>query len=160
MAANDMAALADVKAFLSITDPNSDTILGSLITGVSSLIQDLTDDPFLSASYDWITSGWGGRAMPLPLGPVSAVASVSGYEFCRGVQNVEVVYTAGYANQEALPMDLQMAVWKLVGWFFKDKSRLGKTSESLGGKATAGYAHGFPPDVQMVIDHYQRRARG
>ena len=127
--------------------------------------------------------------MPLPLGPVSAVASVtvdnrliparprpgapgwvldpdgqqillSGYEFCRGVQNVEVVYTAGYANQEALPMDLQMAVWKLVGWFFKDKSRLGKTSESLGGKATAGYAHGFPPDVQMVIDHYQRRARG
>lgn len=85
---------------------------------------------------------------------------LSGCRFTRGDNNCEINYTAGYANQAAVPLDLQYAVWKLVGLAFKGRTRLGKGSESLGGRMTAAYLESWPDDVKLILNLYKRRARG
>lgn len=193
-AANDMALLADVKTYLSISDSNSDALLQALITAVSTMVQTFCDDNFLSQTYDWVTSGWDSHILPLPYGPVTAInflnidamsipaltsapnsfasfgyfynpdgqsIRLSGCRFTRGVGNVEVNYTAGYANQAALPMDLQFAVWKLVGLKFREIGHIDKTSESAHGATTVSYLRAWAPDdVLLLLAHYQRRAAG
>ena len=190
MATNDMAALADIKSYLNIADDLSDGLLALLITAMSTLVQNFCDDPFLQASYDWITNGWGSQAMPIPYGPVQTITSVtvdghqvpqrprpgacgwiydpdgqqvllSGFQFCPGVGNVEIYYTAGYADQAALPMDLQFAIWKLVGLKFKEPGHLDKTSETNRGATTVAYLRAWAPeDVVQLLARYQRRAAG
>ena len=190
-AANDMALLADVKTYLSVADSNSDTLLQMLITAISTMVQTFCDDNFLQQTYDYLTSGWGSTILPLPYGPVTAInfinvdgvaipvlSSPGGYgyalnaecqsvrlsgdaRFTRGVANVEVNYTAGYANQAALPMDLQFAVWKLVGLKWNEIKHLDKTSESAHGSTTVSYLRAWAPDdVINLLAHYQRRAAG
>lgn len=193
-APNDMAALADVKTYLSISDTSSDALLGNLITAISMMVQSFCDDAFLQQTYDWILSGWDSHILPLPYGPVQAINSLtidgisipaisvspnafapygyvlnpegqslrlSGCRFSRGVGNIEVNYTAGYASQAALPMDLQFAVWKLVGLKFKEIGHIDKTSENAKGVTTVAYLRAWAPDdVILLLSHYTRRAAG
>ena len=192
-APNDMANLADVKTFLNETTSNNDAVLSSLITVVSTLIQDFTDNPILAATYDWVFSGWGSKTAVPPYGPATinfinidgtSIPLVSpttnpyprygytfdpmrqevrlaGCHFTRGEANCEINYTAGYANIAAIPMDLQYAVWALVGWLFRNRNRQGKSSESVGGRMTAAYLATWAPlDVTLIIEHYTRRNVG
>lgn len=188
MAANDLAALADVKSYLSITDNLSDALLAALITSMSQMIQTFCEDPFLQQTYDWVCSGWGSESMPIPYGPVQAITSVYidgvavpaqpapgrmgyvydpddqalklvGYRFTRGAMNVEINYTGGYASQAALPMDLQFAVWRLVALQFRQKDHIDVTSENAKGVTTVSYLRAWAPDdVVRLLDHYTRRA--
>jgi uncharacterized phiE125 gp8 family phage protein len=185
-----MALLQDVKTYLSIADTNSDALLQALITSVSTMVQTFCDDNFLQQTYNWTISGWGSDILPLPYGPVSAVNSLiidgapvpllptaggygyvidpdgqcirlSGARFTRGVGNVVANYTAGYANQAALPMDLQFCVWKLVGLKLREIGHLDKTSENAKGVTTVSYLRAWAPDdVILLLAHYQRRAAG
>ena len=193
MAANDMAALSDVKAYLNETTTNSDVVLASLITAASTLIQDFTDNPILSATYDWFFSGWGSKTVVVPYGPATINSvnidgisiplvtpgtnpyplygytfdpmrqeiRLAGCLFTRGEQNCEVNYTAGYSGISAIPMDLQYAVWALVGWLFRNRNRQGKSSESVGGRMTAAYLATWAPlDVTLILERYTRRNVG
>jgi hypothetical protein len=74
---NDMASLPDVKTFLNETTSNSDVVLAALITSVSQLIQDFTDCPFISATYDWFFSGYGSKTAIPPYGPVQQINYVN-----------------------------------------------------------------------------------
>lgn len=187
--AGDLTTLDDVKNYMSETSSNADAALALLITAESGFVKRYCDDPFLQNSYDFIESGWGGRMMPLPYGPVSSVTSVmvnnqniparslpsrdgfsfnskdqcvrlSGYTFCHGQNNVEIFYTAGYATIDDLPGDLRFAVTKLVVHRFRERTRTGKGNESIGGKQTASYNDSMPSDVQVTLDRYRRRSIG
>ena len=193
MAANDMANLADVKTFLNEQTTNSDAVLSALITAVSTMIQDFTDNPILSTTYDWVFSGWHSKTAVVPYGPavinfvnidgisiplVSPLTNpyprygytfdpmrqevrLAGCHFTKGEANCEINYTAGFANIAAIPMDLQYAVWALVGFIFRNRNRQGKSSESIGGKMTAAYLSTWcPADVLLIVEHYTRRNVG
>ena len=186
MAANDLTTLALVKAYLPESTTNVDALLASLITAVSQMVETYCDDPFMSASYSYTTSGWNSCIMSLPYGPITAVSSVtignqaipaktgsgngftwsadkqsvqlSGFRFWRGNENVTIVYTAGFADVAAVPMDLQLAVWKLVALRLKERNRIGKTSESIGGKQTVSVSSdAMPADVRETLERYRRR---
>lgn len=73
--------------------------------------------------------------------------------FERGVQNVTVTYTAGYA---VIPADLVQACVELVVWKRAKASRLDKTSETLGTQQTQAYAKdAVPPSVIAALNSYR-----
>ena len=72
----------------------------------------------------------------------------------RGLVNVAVTYTAGYATP---PADAAEAVMELVGLRYRGRDRLGKTSEGIGGMATTSYAQrDVSPFIASVIARYTR----
>lgn len=84
-----------------------------------------------------------------------APARVSGYpvRFERGVQNVVLQYTAGYAT---IPADLVQACVELVGWKRAKRERLDKTSETLGNQQTQAFKlDGMPPSVINALENYR-----
>jgi hypothetical protein len=132
----DLTNVADACAYLTsvgvAVPANSDT-LQLLITAVSQQIQSWTARKFISQSYSTVLSGRGGCRLYLRNTPISAVASLSvnglaisaaaswgqfgyifdettvslaGYEFCRGVGNISISYTAGY---DPIPADVVLA---------------------------------------------------
>ena len=48
---SQLCALQDVKTYLGKTDTNSDTVLTSLVTNVSAMIETYCNRTFASASY-------------------------------------------------------------------------------------------------------------
>ena len=77
-----------------------------------------------------------------------------GHWFNRGLVNVSVSYTAGYA---APPADVAEAVMELVGLRYRGRDRLGKVTESIGGMATTSYTQrDVSPFVASVVARYTR----
>ena len=73
--------------------------------------------------------------------------------FARGVQNVALAYTAGYAT---IPADLNQACVELVAWKRAKSTRIDKTSETLGNQQTQAYKlDGMPPSVIAAINSYR-----
>lgn len=112
--------------------------LDAIVTGVSAEMQSYASRNFVSQDYSVTLNGLGGVRLVLPNTPVTAVKSLTignvtipaaadpvswgyiadewgvwlrGYDFCRGIQNVALTYTAGYA---VIPMDLQEAALEAV----------------------------------------------
>lgn len=166
---SDLCALADVKAFLGITTTANDAVLSALITNVSAAIESYCNRTFASTSYTETRNGQGGCRLFLANGPVTAVASVSvdgvaippapdalssgylvdantvylrGYCFTRGVQNVMVTYTAGFA---AVPGDVAQACIESVAAHFAKRDRIDKASETLGTQQTISYSQADMP---------------
>jgi hypothetical protein len=88
-------------------------------------------------------------------------ASQNGYQivgaFSRGIQNVEVVYTAGYT---AIPADIVDKVTQLVAVNYQRRNWVDQESQNLSGTgATAFHKWIWPPEVEECLDRYQRRAR-
>lgn len=76
-----------------------------------------------------------------------------GWSFARGVQNVTLQYTAGYAT---IPADLVQACVELVGWKRAKRQRIDKTSETLGNQQTQAFKlDGMPPSVIAAINTYR-----
>lgn len=79
--------------------------------------------------------------------------SGGGYSFCRGVQNVVIAYTAGYAP---VPLELREATTRICVLALKrDRAKIGVQSESLAGQQVT-YTTDLPKDVQRVLDRYSR----
>lgn len=73
--------------------------------------------------------------------------------FERGVQNVVLQYTAGYAT---IPADLNQACVELVGWKRAKQERIDKTSETLGQQQTQAFKlDAMPPSVVATINTYR-----
>lgn len=164
-----LCALADVKAYLGITSSATDGVLTTLIGNVSAAIESYCNRTFASASYTETRNGQGGWRLFLANGPVTAVASVSvdgvsipaapdalssgyvvdqntvylrGYCFNRGVQNVTVTYTAGFAS---VPGDVAQACIECVASHFAKRDRIDKASETLGTQQTISYSQADMP---------------
>lgn len=113
-------------------------------------------------------------AMPQPLGqtiidfpaPAGYVFSptaltIRGYPVRRAKSNVLLQYTAGFA---AVPFEIAQATIELVGRKYRERTRIGERSKSMGGGETTAYEttsfsrHDFASDIQMLLQQYRRVA--
>ena len=184
MAFGDLTTLAEVKAWLQtghnafpVTD---DGLLTRLITAASQYIQSWLSRPIALAGYFEVRDGTGGEALQFACFPVVEVQSltigdqaipraastraagyafspmqlfVRGYRFIRGVQNVAFSYTAGYPS---IPPDIAQACIELVALRYRERTRIGEVSKSLGGAETVTYAQKDLSDaIKTLLQQYR-----
>ncbi len=173
---NVRAWLATDGMALPATD---DALLTRLITAVSRFMEAVIGQAIAPAAYTWKGGGTGSARLLLPNTPVTAVSSLSidgkagaaspgygqaGYSFDRlglylgagavfprGVQNVSVAYTAGFAS---VPADLEQACISTVALRYKERDRVGYASKSIGGETVAFTIRDFPPDALTSLRNY------
>lgn len=79
-----------------------------------------------------------------------------GFRFCRGVQNIQLSYTAGYAG---VPLDLKQAAVEAFALAYRQRVRIGEKSNSMGGQMTISYdMSDVPPRSLSVFNQYRRLA--
>lgn len=77
--------------------------------------------------------------------------------FLEGIANIELVYTAGYADDSAEAAAISDAVTILVATKYKRISHIDQVSQTLNGQITASFStKDVPPEVQTVIDRFSR----
>ena len=76
-----------------------------------------------------------------------------GYSFTRGVQNVIVTYTAGYA---AIPQDLEQAVIELVALGFKDEDHIGQSYRVVEGEVVDFRGGAQLAHAHSILEKYRR----
>lgn len=182
-ATGDLCTLDDVKAFLSITDTNNDSLIGALITNASKLVNNATNRNLLSASYSESYSGRGGWRQGVDNYPITAVASVTvndmsippvngqigpgylyddnmvylrGYTYLRGIRNVEITYTAGY-DPSLIPADLVQATVEIVAVKFRRRLSLEVSGKTLNGETISFTTSDIPASAKGVLKQYTRR---
>src|SRR5689334_21311467 len=93
--------------------------------------------------------------VPQSAGPVAAGflwdsrrILLRGYRFCRGVQNVQLSYTAGYS---AVPLDLKQAAIEAFALTYRQRVRIGERSNSMNGQVTVSFDMGDVPPRSMAV---------
>ena len=184
MAFGDLTTLADVKGWLQTGQAafpaTDDALLTRLIAAASQYIQTWLGRQIASADYLEIRDGTGGHRLQLACFPVTAVlsltiddravpaaasidaagyrfsstqASVRGYRFNRGAQNVVIAYTAGYSTT---PPEVAQACIELVALRYRERTRIGDISRSLGGAETVAYAQKDMSDaIKTLLQQYR-----
>lgn len=181
MAANDLTTLANVKQWMGITSNAGDADLSRLITAASNAVISYLNRDLFSGQYDLRFNGKGGVTVVLPQYPVTAVSSVivngvpipvgtdmsdgyffdegnvylRGYTFSRGVQNVRIQFTAGYATT---PPEIEQAVIELVSLRHKERERIGITSKGLAGETITFTQKDFTSSVKNVLSQFKKVA--
>lgn len=180
MAAGDLCAATDVQAFLSLAAGQDDALLGVLCTRASAFVQNMLNRKLLTASYTGTFSGRGNNRIGLPNYPITAVASVTvdgvaipaatgaldagflfdenlvylrGYCFSRGVQNVVIVYTAGFAE---VPADVQQACVEIVAAKYKRRTELHVSGKTLNGETINFSQADVPASAKAALNSYKR----
>ena len=75
-------------------------------------------------------------------------------ECCKGIQNVVVSYTAGYATT---PYDITQACVLWVAAIYAKRNRIDKRNETLGSQQTQGYdLSAMPQTVKQMLASYVR----
>ena len=133
MATGDLVTLAQSLPWLGET-VDEGGIIALLISAISTKVQNYVGYQFAAASYTRTFSGFGGTKLMLPDRPVNSVTALTvdgvsipqstgplypgftwdqklvyvrgDYRLTRGVQNIEIAYTAGY---DITPTDVQQA---------------------------------------------------
>jgi len=79
-----------------------------------------------------------------------------GFRFCRGVQNVQLSYTAGYSS---VPLDLRQASIEAFALAYRQRVRIGEKSNSMSGQITIAFdMSDIPPRSLAVFSQYRRLA--
>lgn len=81
-----------------------------------------------------------------------------GRRFCRGVQNVAISYTAGYAS---VPLDLKQAAIEAFALTYRQRTHIGEKTQtmSMGGGVTVAFdMSSVPPRSLQVFQQYRRLA--
>jgi hypothetical protein len=184
VAFDDLTTLADVKAWLQTGQSNfpatDDALLASIVTAASHYIQTWLNRQIALTDYLEVRDGTGGRRMQFACFPVSAVLSLTidgkaippaistyaaGYSFSQtqlavrsylfgcGIQNVVVTYTAGYPST---PPEIAQACIELVALRYRERTRIGEVSKSLGGAETVTYSQKDLSDgIKTVLQQYR-----
>ncbi|HET9183257.1 MAG TPA: hypothetical protein VFP59_14060 [Candidatus Angelobacter sp.] len=80
-----------------------------------------------------------------------------GYIFTRGVQNVQITYTAGYLS---VPLDLKQAAIEAFALAYRQRTHIGEKSSSMGGQVTLAFdMSDVPPRSLSIFNQYRRLAR-
>lgn len=184
MAFGDLTTLADVKAWLqtgqSALPVTDDALLTRLVTAASQYVQSWLSRPIAPADYFEVRDGTGGETLQFACFPVAEVLSLSidgqeipravssrapgyafsptqlsvrGYRFTRGVQNIAIGYTAGYST---IPPDIAQACIELVALRYRERTRIGEVSKSLGGAETVAYSQKDLSDaIKTLLQQYR-----
>ena len=79
-----------------------------------------------------------------------------GFRFCRGVQNVQISYTAGYSS---VPLDLKQAAIEAFALTYRQRVRIGEKSNSMSGQVNIAFdMSDVPPRSMAVFSQYRRLA--
>jgi hypothetical protein len=79
-----------------------------------------------------------------------------GFLFNRGVQNVQLSYTAGYLS---VPLDLRQAALEAFALAYRQRTHIGEKSSSMGGQVTLAFdMSDLPPRSLTVFNQYRRLA--
>lgn len=79
-----------------------------------------------------------------------------GFRFCRGVQNVQLSYTAGYSS---VPLDLRQAAIEAFALAYRQRVHIGEKSNSMSGQVTIAFdMSDVPPRSMSVFSQYRRLA--
>jgi hypothetical protein len=78
--------------------------------------------------------------------------AVRGYRFTRGIQNVVMTYTAGYA---VIPPDIVQATTQLVAQRYRERTRIGESSRHLGSETVTYSTADMPADVATLLWRYR-----
>jgi hypothetical protein len=180
----DLTTLADVKAWLQTGQAafpaTDDALLTRLITAASQYIQSWLNRQIALSDYLETRDGTAGDRLQFACFPVTAVLSltidgqavpaapavgaagysfsptqlsVCGYRFNRGAQNVVVSYTAGYSTP---PPDVAQACIELVALRYRERTRIGEVSRSLGGAETVAYSQKDMSDaIKTLLQQYR-----
>jgi hypothetical protein len=177
----DLTTLANLEAWLGLASGNEDEpLLGRLITATSAFIETWCDRQFAQQTYTETRDGTGALRIAFAQSPVSAVASVTidgnaippgdavstpgfyftptmltlnGYEFCRGLGNVALAYTAGFATT---PTDVEQACIELAATRYREMGRIGTASKSVAGETTSFVIKDMPPSVATILAPWRR----
>jgi len=185
MAAKDLTTVAKVKSWANITDANSDVLLADLVTRASQYVLTYLSREIKQANISGERINGNGRTRIMPREwPITAISSLkvsgivvpasvdgllNGYAFddrniyllpgsnvgvfSEGVRNVEVSYTAGY---EAIPEDIEQAAIEYCAKKYKDRARIGLTSEGMAGQQTSFSQSDLTADTQANLKRYKR----
>lgn len=79
-----------------------------------------------------------------------------GIGFVNGIQNIEVVYTAGFSG---VPYDLEMTARKVVSLYYKRRGYIGQRSQMMAaGAGTVSYFEDdMSPEDRAVLHYYSAR---
>lgn len=184
MAFGDLTTLAEVKAWLQTGQTafpaTDDALLTRLVTAASQYVQTWLNRQIAPADYLEIRDGTGGHRLQFACFPVTSVLSltidgravpaaasvtaagysfsptqlsVRGYRFNRAAQNVVIAYTAGYPTT---PPEVAQACIELVALRYRERTRIGELSRSLGGAETVAYAQKDMSDaIRTVLQQYR-----
>jgi hypothetical protein len=179
----DLTTLPNVRAWLNVSGNTDDALLSRLITSVSAATISYLSRGILTAIYTQTFNGNGRDRWTFSQYPVTAVSSVSvngstisaassstasgfvfdettlylrgGYRFCQGVQNVTVVYTAGYA---IVPTDVEQACIDWISLLYKSKSRIGEQSKVIAGEQINYVVGPMPKTCELNLQQYRNVA--
>ena len=170
--------------------PTDDRLLSRLIASASVFLESWASQSFSIGNWQEIRHGLGGDSMVLQVTPIVAIIGLSvdgisvpaappmsqqgwssgyafspttislrGYRFTRGTQNVIVQYRAGYAKP---PPDIEQACIELVVRKYRERTRIGEISRSIGGAETVTYSPvafrsmDMATDIQVLMQQYRR----
>lgn len=179
----DLTTVEDVIAFLGLKTPvdaETSALLQRLVTAASVFIQTHLGRDFAEATYIEARNGNGSGIMVLGAYPVTAVSAVTvdgvaipsavsatesgfvssdlavylrGYIFTKGVRNVSITYTAGYATT---PPDVAQVCIDLVARKYRERDRVGYVSKSIGPETITFVKSDFTGEMKSLLRQYQR----
>lgn len=78
--------------------------------------------------------------------------------WCEGNRNYKIVYTAGYANQAAVPEDLELSCNMLAAYYYANPDKAGIKSEGIGNYSVTFLAESedMPPPIKMLLKAYRK----
>lgn len=178
----DLTTLADVKAYLRITNTADDAVLTRLISAASEYIRSWLNRDIDPRTYTETRDGKGHPKMAFPNYPITGVTSITvdgvvipqaltwnasgwvlddtgimiqlrDYNFNRGVQNCVIVYSAGYTP---IPPDISQACIEMVSYRFKESDRIGVSSKTLAGEVITFSQKDIPANAATLMTQYRR----
>jgi len=186
----DLTTLAQVKQFLGESGTATDNLLSSLISSASSFALTFLARDIFKNDYTETRNGIGSfsiRTLQYPINSVSLVSVngitiparpnvtgcgysfdsgliyLSGYEFCRGAQNITLGYNAGIATQSGSPLvpsgvpaDLAQAVVDMVAVKYKRRTTIDVVGETIAQQTLTYAPSDITPSVQKVLNQYKR----
>lgn len=185
MADGDLCTVAQVKQLLAIPDATTthDALLARLVSEASGIFTTLLDMPVLADDVDERHDGTGQDALVLRREPVTYVFSVTvagvaipkavtetdqgwfldgrilrlrGYTFLGGRAAVRVRYQAGY-DSDAVPDEIVGVVADTAALVFRQRDKLGISSETLAGQTIAYMKQAVSDRAQAVLDRRRNR---
>lgn len=176
-----LADLTDTKTYLRLNTTTDDDLLTTLIAAASAWIESRLGRTIGVNAYSEIRDGHGGRRLTFGNAPATAVTSVTvngqsipasptpgqpgylftataitlnGWRFARGMSNVALSYSAGWAS---VPADIAQACIELVALRYRQMERVGLVSKGLAGETTAFTQADAPAAVLALLESYKRR---
>lgn len=176
-----LTTVGRLKEYLGIASSTDDVLLARLVNAASDWFQTQVGRSILRNVYVESHDGDGGRRLQLLRGPLVEVSSVSvndvaiparpsttgagytvrgqsvfltnDYTFTSGLMNVVVTYEAGFLT---VPADVEQAVLEMAAMRYRERTRIGVMSNSVGGESVSYQTVTVPVSVQSVVDSYKR----